>query len=205
MTHTGSFLLKSTGFNIGYRIAIALMLWKHLSSSGVHWKVWLFCTDPDNGVVYAIISGMYSARYCTTPRNFWICYNFREFSIPWFATFYPTWHVCHCCQWHVPDSRSCLRISQVLTLINKIATLWVIGALSLCAICSWMLWEYMNISSIYMCMNLSRNSWNTAVINCWNVEGALQSPICITQLWQVWNTVENVVLQTSSVLMCICS
>ena len=27
MTHTGSFLLKSTSFNIGDRIAIALMLW----------------------------------------------------------------------------------------------------------------------------------------------------------------------------------
>ena len=39
MTHTGSFLLKSTGFNIGDRLAIALMLWKHLFSSGVHWKV----------------------------------------------------------------------------------------------------------------------------------------------------------------------
>ena len=33
MTHTGSFLLKSTGFNIGDRIAIVLMVWKHLSSS----------------------------------------------------------------------------------------------------------------------------------------------------------------------------
>ena len=71
MTHTGSFLLKSTGFNIDDHIAIALMLWKHLSSSGVHWKVQLFCADPDNGVVYAIMSGMYNARYCTSPRNFW--------------------------------------------------------------------------------------------------------------------------------------
>ena len=58
MTHTGSFLLKSTGFNIGDHIAIALMLWKHLSSNSVHWKVQLFCADLDNGVVYAIISGM---------------------------------------------------------------------------------------------------------------------------------------------------
>ena len=71
MTHTGSFLLKSTGFNIGDRIAIALMLWKHLSSNGVHWMVRLSCADPDNGVVYAIMSGMYSARYCTSPKNFW--------------------------------------------------------------------------------------------------------------------------------------
>ena len=61
MTHTGSFLLKSTGCNIGDCIAIALMLWKHLSSNGVHWKVQSFCANPDNGVVYAVMSGMYSA------------------------------------------------------------------------------------------------------------------------------------------------
>ena len=71
MTRTGSFLLKSTGFNIGDCIAITLMLWKHLSSRGVHWKVQLFCADPDNGVVYTVIYGMYSARYCPSPRNFW--------------------------------------------------------------------------------------------------------------------------------------
>ena len=71
MTHTGSFLLKSTGFNIGDHVAITLMLWKHLSSRGVHWKVWLFCADPDNSVIYTIMSGMYSAKYCICPRNFW--------------------------------------------------------------------------------------------------------------------------------------
>ena len=52
VTHTGSFLLKSIGFNIGDCIAITLMLWKHLSSNGVHWRVRLFCANPDNGVVY---------------------------------------------------------------------------------------------------------------------------------------------------------
>ena len=112
MTHTGSFLLKSTGFNIGNHIAITLMLWKHLSSSSVHWKVWLFCTDPDYGVVYAVISGMYSARHCISPIQ----------------------HVYRCHQGHVPDNLSCLRISQVLTLINRTVTLWVIGALSWCAL-----------------------------------------------------------------------
>ena len=30
--HTGSFFLKSTGFDIGDHVAIALMPWKHLSS-----------------------------------------------------------------------------------------------------------------------------------------------------------------------------
>ena len=70
MTHTGSFLLKSTGFNIGNRIAIALMLWKYLSSSGVHWKVWLFCTDPDNGVVYAIIVEAYAYMHKVNPNIF---------------------------------------------------------------------------------------------------------------------------------------
>ena len=146
MTHTGSFLLKSTGFNIGNCIAITLMLWNHLSSSGVHWKVWLFCADPDNGVVYAIISGMYSAGIALVQGIFGLHYSFREFSIPRFAAFYPIWHVCHCCQWHVPDSWSCLRISQVLTLISKIATLWDVGVLSLCALyalrCSESIWIY---------------------------------------------------------------
>ena len=55
MTHTGSFLLKSTSFNIGDHVAITLMLLKHLSSNSVHWKVQLFCANPDNGVVYAIV------------------------------------------------------------------------------------------------------------------------------------------------------
>ena len=35
----------------------------------------------------------------------------------------------------------------------------------------------MNISSRYTCTNLLRKSQNIVVINCWNVEGALQSPI----------------------------
>ena len=48
-------------------------------------------------------------------------------------------------------------------------------------------------------------SWNTAVISRWNVEGALQSPCCITQLTKVPNMVENVVSSTSSGLMHICS
>ena len=76
ITHTGSLLLKSTGFNIGDRIAIALMLWKDLSRYGVHWKVWLFCAEPDNSVVYAVISGMYSVRYCQgNPWALWRLHN----------------------------------------------------------------------------------------------------------------------------------
>ena len=75
----------------------------------------------------------------------------------------------------------------------------------MCSICSQILWEYMNISSRYMCMNIPRKSRNIAVINCWNVEGALQSPICITRLWNVPNIVENVVFLTSSGLMRVCS
>ena len=38
---------------------------------GIYAPYKLFCADPDNGVVYAIMSGMYNARYCTSPRNFW--------------------------------------------------------------------------------------------------------------------------------------
>ena len=57
----------------------------------------------------------------------------------------------------------------------------------MCSMCSQRIWEYMNILSRYTCTNLSRKSWNIAAINCWNVEGALQSPICITWLWKVLN------------------
>ena len=39
--------------------------------TGVHWKAQLLYAEPDNGVVYAITSGMNCARYCTSPRNFW--------------------------------------------------------------------------------------------------------------------------------------
>ena len=119
-------------------------------------------------------------------ETFRLNYNFGELSIPLFTTSCPIQHVCHCHQWHIPDNLSCLRISQVLTLINKTATLWVIGALSLCAL--YALWYFeRNIFSRYICTNLPRNSWNMAVINHWNVEGALQSPICITQLWKCQN------------------
>ena len=85
-------------------------------------------------------------------ETFGLHYNFGEFSIPWFTAFCLTRHVCHCHQWRVLDNQFCLRISQALILTGRIATLWVIGALSLCAlhICSRMLWEYMNISSRYM-------------------------------------------------------
>ena len=143
MTHTGSFLLKSTGFDIGDHIAITLMPWKHLSSRGVHWNVWLFCADPDNSVVYAIISGMYSAGIALVQETFGLHYNSRELSIPLFTASCLIWHVCHCHQWHVPDNLSCLRISQVLTLISKTATLWVIGAPSLCAL--YALWYFASI------------------------------------------------------------
>ena len=63
MTQTGSLLLKSTDFSIGALVANALILLKHLSSSGVHWNAQWLCTKPDNGVVYTIMSGMNCARY----------------------------------------------------------------------------------------------------------------------------------------------
>ena len=74
-------------------------------------------------------------------------YNFGELSIPLFATSCPIKHVCHCHQWHVLDNLSCLRISQVLTLINKTATLWVVGALLLCAL--YALWYFESIWIYY--------------------------------------------------------
>ena len=44
-----------------------------------------------------------------------------------------------------------------------------------------------------------------AVISCWNVEGALQSPICITWLLNMPSTVVNAALWTCSSTMRICS
>ena len=48
-------------------------------------------------------------------------------------------------------------------------------------------------------------SQKIAVISRWNVEGALQSPICITWLLNVPSTVANAVLWTCSSMMRICS
>ena len=65
--------------------------------------------------------------------------------------------------------------------------------------------EYMNISSKYTWTNQLMQSQKIAVISCWNIEGALQSPICITWLLNVPSTVENAVLCTCSGTMHICS
>ena len=63
----------------------------------------------------------------------------------------------------------------------------------------------MNISSKYTWMNWLMQSQKMAVISCWNVEGALQSPICITWLLNVPSTVANAVLWMCSSTMRICS
>ena len=63
----------------------------------------------------------------------------------------------------------------------------------------------MNILSKYTWTNRLIQSRKMAVISCWNVEGALQSPICITWLLNVPSTVANAVLWTCSGMMCICS
>ena len=63
----------------------------------------------------------------------------------------------------------------------------------------------MNISSRYTWTNWLMQSQKVAVISRWNVEGALQSPICITWLLNVPHTVANAVLWTCSSMMRICS
>ena len=62
----------------------------------------------------------------------------------------------------------------------------------------------MNISSKYTWTNWLMQSQKIAVINCWNVEGALQSPICITWLLNMPSTVANAVLCMCSSMMRIC-
>ena len=54
-------------------------------------------------------------------------------------------------------------------------------------------------------MNWLMQSQKIVVISHWNVEGALQSPICITWLLNVPSTVVNTVLWTCSGMMRICS
>ena len=132
--------------------------------------------------------------------------NFGELSIPLFAASCPIQHVCHCHWWHVPDNLSCLRISQVLTLIDRIATLWVIGALSLCALyalgCSESIWIYHLDIHVQILQGTFR-IWQSSIAGMWRVH--CKSPICITRLWKVLNIVENVIFPTSSDLMHVCS
>ena len=63
----------------------------------------------------------------------------------------------------------------------------------------------MNISSKYTWTNQLMQSQKMAVISRWNVESALQSPICITWLLNMPSTVANTVLWTCSSTMRICS
>ena len=63
----------------------------------------------------------------------------------------------------------------------------------------------MNMSSRYTWMNWLMQSQKIVVISHWNVEGALQSPICITWLLNVPSTVANTILWTCSGMMRICS
>ena len=74
-----------------------------------------------------------------------------------------------------------------------------------CFLCSSIEHEYMNMSSKYTWMNRLMQSQKMVVISRWNVEGALQSPICITWLLNVPSTVANAVLWTCSGTMRICS
>ena len=64
------------------------------------------------------------------------------------------------------------------------------------------IYEY--ISSKYTWTNRLMQSQKIAVISRWNVEGALQSPICITWLLNVPSTVANAVLWMCSGTMHIC-
>ena len=74
-----------------------------------------------------------------------------------------------------------------------------------CFSCSLIEGKYMNISSRYTWMNQLMQSLKITVISHWNVEGVLQSPICITWLLNVPSTVANAILWTCSGTMHICS
>ena len=61
------------------------------------------------------------------------------------------------------------------------------------------------MSSRYTWTNRLMQSQKIAVISRWNVEGALQSPICITWLLNMPSTVANTILWMCSSMMRICS
>ena len=71
--------------------------------------------------------------------------------------------------------------------------------------CSLIEHEYIKILSKYTWTNQLMQSQKIAVTSHWNIEGALQSPICITWLLNVPSTVANAILWTCSGTMCICS
>ena len=135
MTQTGSSLLKSTGFSIGALAASALILSKHLSSRGVYWKALLLWAAPDNGVVYAVMSGINCARYWLVQGNFGLHCNSEEFSILGYTASYLIQHVCPCRQWHGPNNRHCLKKSLLWTWIGRNVLPWVRVEQVLCALC----------------------------------------------------------------------
>ena len=131
-------------------------------------------------------------------------YSFWELSIPWFAVSCLTQHVCHCHQWHVPDNLSCLRISQLLTLINNCDSLSHWSTFIMCSICSLIPWEYMNISSRYV-YNPSEKFSEYSSHQLLECRGCIAVPHLHYSALKVLNIVENLILQTSSGLMCVCS
>ena len=140
--------MVSTG-RFGYFVPILMMVW--------YTPLYLAYIVPGIAPVQGIFG-----LYC----------NFREFSIPWFAAFCLIQHVCHCHQWHVPDNQFCLRINQALILISKTATLWVIEALSLCALCALRCSESIWIYCLDICAQTFQESlgiWQSSTAEMWRV------------------------------------
>ena len=74
-----------------------------------------------------------------------------------------------------------------------------------CFSCSSIERDYIKMLFRYTWMKWLMQSQKIAVISRWNVEGALQSPICITWLLNVPSTMANTILWMCSGTMCICS
>ena len=182
------------------------MLSKHLSNKGVHSNGWPFHTQPDNGGVYALISGMWWARYCTSPRKHLTSLNVLGCLHSWM-----------CC---MLSASTCIPQSSIIwlrhsnlfeyrsTLLLLRQRWWSLShwnTIPRFFSCSSIECEYIKISSRYTWMNRLMQSWKIAVISHWNIEGALQSPICITWLLNVLSTVANAILWMCSGMMRICS
>ena len=73
-----------------------------------------------------------------------------------------------------------------------------------CFLWSAIIHENMNILSMYTRIKQLIQSRKIAVFRCWNIDGALQSPIWITWLLKVPSTVANTILTTWSGWISIC-
>ena len=97
--------------------------------------------------------------------------------------------------YHMTKAFQSLSVKVNFTLAKKeMGSLNCWNMIPRCFSCSLIEHEYIKILSRYTWMNQLMQSQKIAVISHWNIEGVLQSPICITWLLNVPSTVVNAIL-----------